>query len=226
MSLINAVLFDLDGTLLDTAPDLVYAINRLRNEHGLSDLSLETIRPIVSHGAKAMLKLALGIDENDKNFQSIREYFLEIYQNHLADDTQLFPNIDKVLTHLEAQRIPWGIVTNKPTKPTLVLLKALDLHLRPGCVICGDSLPTNKPDPGTILHGCEKLKQAPANCLYIGDAATDVIASKAAGTLSLVALYGYINANEDPYAWQADGYIKEPLEIIHWLQEFPSIESV
>lgn len=217
---IQAVLFDLDGTLLDTAPDLVYTINRLREEYGLPALSLPAIRPVVSLGSKAMIKLALGIEENHINFNKIREYFLAIYQQHLALSTRFFPNMDKVLVHLEESGIPWGIVTNKLTRHTSALLKALSLDHRPACIICGDSLSTHKPDPAPILHACQLIKQDPKNCLYVGDCATDVIASKAAGTKSLVALYGYIGDDEDPYTWQADGYIHEAIEIIDWLAQY------
>lgn len=221
MNAINAVLFDLDGTLLDTAPDLVYTINQLRQEHHLPPLPLETIRPIVSLGSKAMVKLALGIEESHPEFSKIREYFLAIYQDNLALSTQFFPDVEKVLIHLEENNIPWGIVTNKLTRHTSALLKALSLYHRPACIICGDSLSTFKPDPAPILHACKLIEKSPSNCLYVGDCATDVIASKAAGTQSLVALYGYIGAEEDPYAWEADGYINKPIEIIDWLLQHP-----
>jgi N-acetyl-D-muramate 6-phosphate phosphatase len=214
---IRSVLFDLDGTLLDTAPDLVFTINRLREEHGLPALPLSTIRPIVSLGSKAMVKLALGIEENHPTFSELREYFLALYQDHLAMSTQFFPQVEKVLAHLDAHNIPWGIVTNKLTRHTTILLKALNLDHRPACIICGDSLPTYKPDPAPILHACELVKQEPKHCLYVGDCITDVMASKAAGTKSLVALYGYIGEEEDPYTWKADGYIQEPLDILTWL---------
>lgn len=217
MKTIQAVLFDLDGTLLDTAPDLVYTINRLRSEHGLPALSLATIRPIVSFGSKAMVKLALNIDENDSEFNKMREYFLKLYEDHLAMSTRFFPQVEDVLAHLDDANIPWGIVTNKLTRHTSAILKALHLEDRPGCLICGDSLSKSKPDPAPILHACELLKQQPKNCLYVGDCITDVMASKAAGTASLVALYGYISADEDPYSWNADGYVQEPLDIIRWL---------
>ena len=165
---INAVLFDLDGTLLDTVPDLMFAINRLRQEHGFPDLPLAEIRPIISLGSKIMVKLALGMEESDPDFAAQREHFLTIYQRHLADSTQFFPHMEKVLDHLERHHIPWGIVTNKLTRHTSALLKALRLDHRPACIICGDSLATYKPDPGPIVYACELLKQDPKNCLYVG----------------------------------------------------------
>lgn len=132
-------------------------------------------------------------------------------------DTQFFPNVEKVLAHLENQQIPWGIVTNKLTRHAQPLLKALNMETRPGCLVCGDTLAKAKPDPLPILHACELLQQDPAHCIYVGDAATDVTASKAAGMKSLVAMYGYIHEEDDPYLWEADGYIQEPLELIQWL---------
>lgn len=217
---INAVLFDLDGTLLDTAPDLVYALNRVRQAHQLPDMSLATMRQIANLGSKAMIKLAFGVEEDAHHYQELRAQFIAFYEENIATSTQLFPNIERVLHYLERENIPWGIVTNKLTRHTFAVLKKLNLDQRPACVICGDTLPQYKPHPAPILHACHLVKQQPEHCLYVGDAATDVLASKAAGTKSLVALYGYINEiDEDPFSWQADGYIKEPLEIIQWIKD-------
>ena len=218
MGNVNAVLFDLDGTLLDTAPDLVFALNQLRVKRNLSELPLSAIRSIANLGSKAMIKHAFDMDETHPQFLNLRQEFLDVYQLHVANFTRFFPDIDKVLAHLDEKQIPWGIVTNKPTKPAIALLKHLKFDHRPGCLVCGDSLATAKPHPATIIHACSLLKQNPADCLYIGDAATDVAASKAAGTKSLVALYGYIQEQENPLSWQADGYINEPIEILDWLK--------
>lgn len=217
MNTFQAVLFDLDGTLLDTAPDLAGALNQLRIEHHLDELPLHVIRPSVGYGSRAMLKLGFNVDEDHPTYTALLEEFLKLYQTHLTKHTQLFPNMEIVLKHLEDEQIPWGIVTNKPSRFTYDLLKALKLDHRAACIICGDSLSKRKPDPDQILHACQLLKQDPRYCLYVGDTSIDVIASKAAGTKSLVALYGYINIDEDPYSWNADGYIKEPIEIIKWL---------
>ncbi|OGT44622.1 MAG: hypothetical protein A3F42_03375 [Gammaproteobacteria bacterium RIFCSPHIGHO2_12_FULL_37_34] len=212
----KAVLFDLDGTLVDTAPDLLRVINRFRKEFQLPECALQTFRSMISLGSKIMLTKTLGIEEDHPDFKMLRERFLDLYQTHLTD-SPLYPRIDQVLTHLEHHHIPWGIVTNKLTRHTTALLKVLHLNHRAGCVICGDSLSTYKPDPAPILHACKLLKQKPNDCLYVGDSITDVIASKGAGTKSVVALYGYIGLGENPYAWQADGYIHEPIEILNWL---------
>jgi phosphoglycolate phosphatase len=221
MNKIRGVLFDLDGTLLDTAPDLVYALNQLRQEFHLPELPLSSIRPIANLGSKAMIKLAFDIDEHHPDFQTRRQKFLDLYQIHLANSTRFFPNIEKVLSHLEQHRIPWGIVTNKLTTHANAILKALRFDQRPACLICGDTVSNAKPHPEPILQACRHIQHEPKNCLYIGDAMTDVLASKAAGTKSLVALYGYIHAGDDPFSWKADGYIHEPIEIIDWLERYP-----
>lgn len=218
---IETVLFDLDGTLFDTAPDLAYALNQLRQEYDLPELPLAGIRATISFGAAAILKHGFDIADNHPDYKPLREKYLFLYEQHLADFTRPFPNIEKVLAHLEQHTIPWGIVTNRMTKTTLSLLKALNLAYKPGCIICGDTLNKSKPHPEPILEACRLLKKSPKHALYVGDAATDVTASKAAGTKSLVALYGYIGPNENPETWQADGYVNEPIEIIEWLQQYP-----
>lgn len=215
----QAILFDLDGTLLDTVPDLVYALNQVRILESLPPLPTSDIRPIANLGSKKMIKIAFGLDESDPRFKSMREHFLSFYEKHLADSTQFFPQVENLLDHLDEQQISWGIVTNKLIRHTQPLLQALGFDRRPGCIICGDSLTKSKPDPAPIRYACELLKCEPRNCVYVGDAATDVVASKAAGTRSVVALYGYIHGEEDPLSWQADGYIKQPLELIEWLSK-------
>jgi phosphoglycolate phosphatase len=219
MNIPQAVLFDLDGTLLDTVPDLVYSLNLLRQDQGLSDIPVSSIRGIANLGSRAMIKCAFDIKDNDPQLPALREKFLDLYHQHPANFTQFFPNIDKVLQHLNHRDIPWGIVTNKPTRHTDVLLKALKIDHLPHCIVCGDSLSKAKPHPEPILHACKQLNIHPNECLFVGDAATDVQARKAAGTRSLVALYGYIAMTDDPYSWKADGYVHEPIEIIEWLEK-------
>lgn len=216
MQAVKGVLFDLDGTLLDTAPDLVNALNQIRMAESLPPMTVAELRPIANLGSRIMVKRALGMEECDPRFQPIREKFFAFYEKHIAEATQFFPQIENVLTWLENKSIPWGIVTNKLTRHTLPLLNALGIQHRPACIVCGDSLAKAKPDPLPIRHACELLQLAPADCIYVGDAATDVIASKAAGTKSLVALYGYIQEDENPYAWNADGYVKEAEELLEW----------
>lgn len=219
MSEFKGVLFDLDGTLLDTITDISFALNQLRHEFSLPPLPVASIREFVSEGSKVMLKAALNIQENHPQFNALREKFLTIYESHLADNTQFFPGMADVLSHLDEASIPWGIVTNKLTRHTMSLLAALELVERPRCVICGDTLATYKPDPAPITHACELLNIDARDCLFVGDSINDVLASKAAGSKALVALYGYIDTQINPYTWQADGYIQSPREIITWLRK-------
>lgn len=218
MSVTKAVLFDLDGTLLDTAPDFCLALNILRAELNLPTLSLEDLRPVINFGTKHIIKRAFNIDETASEYQTIKTRFLEIYTEHLSDTTDFFPNMEQVLTFLEKKGIPWGIVTNRLTQFTMQLMDALGQTNRPGCIVCGDTLPQSKPDPKPILHACGILQQDPKNSIFIGDAATDILAGKAAGTTSLLALYGYLDPNLSLHDLQAEGHINTPLEILDWLQ--------
>jgi len=213
----NTILFDLDGTLLDTASDMGNALNELRHTHKLPPLPLSVIRPYAGYGSREMLKLAFNIDDDHPHYADYLDGFLQNYQLHLTKTTQLFPGMDELLTQLDEKGIIWGIVTNKPSRFTYDLLKAMNLNQRAACIICGDSLSKRKPDPDQILHACDLLKCSPAETIYLGDTIIDVIASKAAGTKSIVALYGYIKAEEDPLSWNADGYIKHPADIMDWL---------
>lgn len=215
---IQCVLFDLDGTLLDTAPDLVFAINQLRIERRLSEIPVSLIRSVANLGSKELLRVSFDINDDHPDMPTLREKFLAIYHQNIARETRFFPHVDKVLQYLDDRYIPWGIVTNKPGKLTEHLLKSLRMDHRPHCVVSGDTLSRAKPYPDPILYACRTLKYQPSSCLYVGDASTDVTASKAAGTQSLVALYGYIHSKDDPFSWKADGYVHEPMEIIDWLE--------
>ena len=215
MTPIKAVLFDLDGTLLDTAPDLGKALNGVLQTSGLPALSDNIIRPFAGSGSKGLLKLGLNIEEHDPRYLTLTEQLLNFYQEYLCDTTQLFPGMEDVLSFLEQNQIPWGVVTNKPAKYTDPLMKHLNLTSRAVCIISGDTLQNRKPHPEPILHACSLLKQHPKDCLYVGDSEIDIIACKAAGSSSLAALYGYIPTGENPLQWQADGYIKHPLDILN-----------
>ena len=212
MTTSNAILFDLDGTLLDTANDIARALNNLLEQYGRPPLPLDIIRPIAGYGSNALLRLG-GLDER------LGEQLFAEYQKHLLDSTALFPGIQEVLIHLEKEQIPWGIVTNKPKKFTQQIIDKLQFAKNAKCIISGDSLKNAKPHPEPILHACRLLEKNPENCIYIGDAKTDMQASNAAGTTSLVALYGYIPPNENPKLWQAHGYIGHPREIVSWIKK-------
>lgn len=217
--MINTVLFDLDGTLADTALDLANALNEIRMMHDLPKLPLETIRPTVSLGGNAMIKLAFDLEEGDSGFDDIRSQFLNHYLENIANETELFDGMEEVLTSLENNNKPWGIVTNKSTWLTNPLLEALSLDKRTACAISGDTLEHRKPHPAPILHACELIQAEPASTIYIGDAERDIEAGRRAGTKTLVALYGYIAEDEDPNNWQADGMVSSARDIIDKLSE-------
>ncbi len=213
----GAVLFDLDGTLLDTAPDLGRALNRVLARHGRPPLPPAAIRPHVSHGARALVALGFGLAPGDPEYEDRRQDLLAEYQAHLARETRLFPGMEAVLRHCRERRIPWGVVTNKPGWLTDPLLAALDLDRRAAFVVSGDTTPTPKPHPAPLLHACAAVDADPGACLYVGDAARDVTAARAAGMAVVVALFGYIPPEEEPLGWGADGYLEAPEDLLPWL---------
>ena len=212
------VLFDLDGTLADTAPDLAYALNRTLERHNRTALPFETIRPHVSHGGIALIRLGFGIEPDHPEFESLRREFLDIYEHNLARGTSLFPGMSETLDRLEQEQIAWGIVTNKPAWLTDPLLEELDLTRRAACIVSGDTTENSKPHPDPIFHACHLAGITPANTLYIGDAERDIEAGNRAGNTTLTALFGYIGEEDRPEKWNADGSINHPSEILKWLQ--------
>ena len=166
---VELVLFDLDGTFADTAPDMAYALNRTLERNGRSPLPLETIRPHVSHGGVALIRLGFGIEPNHPEFAGLRQQFLDLYRDNLARGTTLFAGIEPLLTHLEERGIGWGIVTNKPGWLTEPLMRQLALDSRAACVVSGDTTANSKPHPEPILYACELLGAAPQRTLYVGD---------------------------------------------------------
>ena len=212
----DALLLDLDGTLLDTAPDMGGALNRLREERGLEALPDELIRPVVSHGA--MRLVSLGFPEvTGEDFEHLRRRFLEIYAAHLAVGTRLFPGFDHVLARLEARGLPWGVVTNKPGWLTDPLLDALGLAQRAACTVSGDTVAERKPHPLPLLHAAGLLRVAPERCVYVGDAERDIQAGRAAGMTTVVAAYGYLSTEDDPQRWQPHGIVWTPAELLDWI---------
>ncbi len=217
---IETVFFDLDGTLADTAPDLATALNQVLVEQNRSPLPIDDIRPTVSLGGNAMICHAFGIDEEDPLFASLRERFLTIYHGGIADETRLFPGMEDVLDSIEADGFCWGVITNKSAWLTEPLMEELDLILRAGCIVSGDSTEQRKPHPAPMLHACELVGCDPSHTLYIGDAQRDIEAGQRAGMHTLVAMYGYIAADEDPASWGADGFVNSPVEIIDWVRNY------
>lgn len=219
MAVINNILFDLDGTLADTAPDLASSLNQLLGENHRQALPFTAIRPMVSHGGIYMICRAFAISESDPDFTRLRERFLAIYATRLADETRLFPGMAEVLAHIESEGFSWGIVTNKSERLTLPLVAALGLADRAACIVGGDTLAQSKPHPAPILHACQLLHCSPSQSLYIGDAEKDVIAGRQAAMHTLVARYGYLGSADEPETWGADGLIDSPGEILDWLSK-------
>ena len=212
-----AVLFDLDGTLLDTAPDMVGALNALRAEQSLPPLPYDTIRSVVSHGAARVVKAGFP-DANPESALQLQKRFLEIYRGALSRETRLFPGMDEVLDALASWRIKSGIVTNKAAWLTEPLLEELGLRERFACVVSGDTLAERKPHPKPLLHAAALAEVAPSECIYVGDAERDVQAAHAAAMPALVANYGYLRADEDSTLWGGDGYLQRPLDLLDWLK--------
>jgi len=219
MPRIRTVLFDLDGTLADTAPDLAFALNELRREEGLEAMPFEQIRPVVSHGGMALIRLGFDLEPEHPQFDPLRQRLLAIYKDNIAIHTRLFPGMDEVLAFLESNGRLWGVVTNKPGWLTEPLLEQMGLKQRAATIVSGDTLPQRKPHPAPMLYACEQTGSHAEECLYIGDAERDIEAGHAAGMRTMVALFGYIGEQDRPESWGADSLIHSPAEILHWLED-------
>jgi 2-phosphoglycolate phosphatase len=212
-----AVLFDLDGTLADTAPDLGYALNQQRLARTMPELPIESVRSHASSGARGLLKIGFNIGPEDTGYEAMRDEFLDIYEKNLARSSDLFPGVPSLLTQIEQHGMPWGIVTNKAERFTFPLLRALGLLERAAVVICGDTTPHPKPHPAPLLAAAGKLGVPATRCLYVGDDERDVQAGQAAGMPVIVARYGYLGNGKPPEAWGADGYIDSAMELLDFL---------
>ena len=201
------MLFDLDGTFADTAPDLARALNRLRSERALPALPVSELRPHASSGARGLIKAGLGIERGHQQFDSLREQFLNHYESALFVDTALFPGIAELLAELERREIAWGIVTNKAARFTLPLMRLLHLEQRAACIVCGDTTPNLKPHPDPMLHASRAIGIPPAGCVYLGDDLRDIQAAHAAGMKALAAGWGYLGGDTPPETWGADAII-------------------
>lgn len=215
--MVNAVLFDLDGTLVDTAPDLGYALNQQRQMHGLPEMPLELIRPYASHGTVGLLQIGFAISPEHPAFQDLRAEYLELYGQNLNQFSTLFPGMMELLDELEMRGLPWGVVTNKPARFTSPLLEQLGLDDRAATVISGDTCAHSKPHPDPLLAACREIGVLPATCVYIGDAERDVEAAHACGMPVLIAEYGYLGPHDNPLEWGADGFIQSPTALLEYL---------
>jgi len=214
---VDAVLFDLDGTLVDSAPDLAGAANDLRVVHGLQPLPFEHLRPMVGTGARGMVGVAFGIGPGEEGFESLRDDFLRRYELRLLRETRVFPRMEPVLQALERRALPWGIVTNKAARFSQPLVEGLGLMARCAVLISGDSTPHAKPHPQPLLEAALRLNLAPERCLYIGDDHRDVLAGRAACMATLAAAWGYLGRGEAIDDWQADAVLSQPEELLNWL---------
>jgi phosphoglycolate phosphatase len=212
-SLYKGVFFDLDGTLADTAPDLVAAANLLRVARGLSPLPYEVLRPTASAGARGLIQGAFGYDNQHPQFEELRDEFLANYEKNICVHSKLFDGMDDLLLDLEKSLIVWGIVTNKIERFTHPLLKIMGLHQRSTAIVGGDTTPYSKPHPAPILKAAEICNINPSDCLYVGDDLRDIEAGRAAGMKTVAAAYGYCGCDEPVNAWGADYIIHHPSEL-------------
>lgn len=217
MPAIRTVLFDLDGTLADTAPDLAYVLNAVLQEQGREPLPYEAIRPVVSHGGIALIKHGFNIDESAPEFQHLRQRLLDIYRDNIARETRLFAGMAELLEQLEARGLNWGVVTNKPGWLTEPLLEQLGLRQRAATVVSGDTLAERKPHPAPMLLACKEAGSDATECLYVGDAERDIEAGRNAGMMTLIALFGYLGEHDQPESWQANGMVENAIQILDWL---------
>lgn len=215
--MIKAVLFDLDGTFADTAPDLAAALNHARASRDLPPLPLEVLRPQASHGSRGLLKAGFGIEPEHPEFIPLRDIFLDYYARHICVHTRLFGDTAALVAELEQRGIQWGIVTNKPHRFTLPLMQALGYAERAACLISGDTCAHAKPHPEPMLKACEIIGVTPAQCLYLGDDLRDMQAANAAGMRGIIAGYGYVSTDASVENWNAHGSINRPTELIGYL---------
>lgn len=221
---IDAVLFDLDGTLIDTAPDMVAVLTELQQAHGLEPLPYETARANVSNGALGLIRLAFP-DATESKLSALHSEYLEHYQDSVCVESRIFPELPELLDDLDGQKCPWGIVTNKPRRMTDPLLAALGLTSRVSCAISGDTLPQRKPDPAPLLLGCQETGRAPQRTVYVGDAARDMQAGRAAGMITIAAAYGYIVPGDDPDSWNPDAVASDTKELAKMLLKAVNLDA-
>ena len=214
---VSCVLFDLDGTLLNTAPDLTTALNKALLNFNYPEISANTITPYISYGAAVMIDTALEQQVSDSIKADILEWLLNYYENHIAVNTHLYKGMSELLVTLEANGIPWGVITNKRERMTHPLMHALNLSSRSACIICGDTTAHSKPHPEPMLTACRQIQVSPEECLYIGDAQHDITAGKAANMKTLAATWGYLKPEDKPQNWGADALIHHPDEILDWI---------
>ncbi len=214
----EAVLFDLDGTLIDSAPDLAGAANDLRQSQGMPPLPFASLRPMVGAGARGMVGVAFGAKPGDAEFEGLRDAFLARYEQRMLQQTAVFDAMQPVLQSLEAAGVRWGVVTNKASRFTEPIVDGLQLRTRLAALVCGDTTPHSKPHPAPLLEAARQLGLDAAACVYVGDDARDVVAGRAAGMATLAAQWGYLGNGAGIHEWGADAVLGEPSQLLNWLQ--------
>jgi phosphoglycolate phosphatase len=215
---VRAVLFDLDGTLIDSAPDLAGAANDLRQAHGLPPMSFHELRPMVGAGARGMVGAAFGVAPGHERFEALRDDFLARYEQRMLLATRVFAAMEPVLEALAAAGLPWGIVTNKASRFAEPVVRGLGLDRRAATLVCGDTTPHSKPHPAPLQEAARRLGQAADQCIYVGDDLRDVQAGRAAGMPALAAAWGYLGRGEAIEAWGADAVLPDPVALLNWLE--------
>jgi len=213
----KAVLFDLDGTLIDSAPDLGAAADKMRTDRGLASYPLERYRPMAGAGARGMLGVAFGITPESPEFDVLREEFFVTYERRMLLNTQVFDGVQALIEGLREQGLPWGVVTNKSMRFTDPLTRAIPLFASAGAVVSGDTTPFSKPHPEPLREAARRLGVAAEACIYVGDDERDIIAGRAAGMRTVAATYGYMGSQADSVLWNADASISSPLELLKLL---------
>lgn len=221
MSLFNgvdAVLFDLDGTLIDSAPDLGAAVDRMRTERGLPSMPLEHYRHMAGAGARGMLGLAFGMTPEHPDFQAMREEFFVNYEACMTERTVAFHGVEEMIAGLNARRLAWGVVTNKAERFSLPLTKAMPLFISAGTVVSGDTTPHAKPHPAPLIEAARCIGVLPSRCIYVGDDERDIVAGRAAGMFTIAATYGYLGSKADTAQWGADASLDAPDQLLGLLR--------
>lgn len=216
---IRAVLFDLDGTLIDSAPDLAAAADKMRTDRGMSSLPYELYRPLAGAGARGMLKVAFDITPEHSNFMAMREEFFANYEVAMTDLTYVFDGVDDLIEHLQLRQMPWGVVTNKMARFTDPLTAAMPLFATAQAIVSGDTTPHSKPHPEPLFEAARRLGLPPEVCLYVGDDERDIVAGRAAGMLTVAATYGYLGEKSNVSAWGADLSVDSPNKLLQLLAE-------